>query len=296
MINKSLFTSYAFNQPQPSAEDGDDLDAPDSPPWPSFQINLAFLLETLQILGTMDSTKRSEAASISTGHYGRAAAAMQGGVGGGPAPFSDRALGLPGTCILTYEEEGSPLSITIEESCVKTTASLTTYVPEIPEEIPFHRDELVFKIIMQPRALANTLTDFSTLAADRLAVEVRARPQPRLALYGKGGDCGVTIYDFAGGRRDMLESIVVSPGEEGVGEGFLQTYRFELVKAASEAMKIANKLSLRGDRQGVLSLQFMVEVEGGEASYMDFRLVPDAGIGEESEGEGNERDEEMDDE
>jgi cell cycle checkpoint protein len=47
-----------------------------------------------------------------------------------------------------------------------------------------------------------------------------------------------------------------------------------MIKAASEAMRLASKVSVRGDEQGVLSLQFMVEVEGGGVSFVDFRFVP----------------------
>jgi cell cycle checkpoint protein len=281
MVNKALFSSYIFNQPPSSEADHDDSDN-DPPPPPSFQINLAFLLETLQILGAMDSTKRSEPSSITTGHFGRTALARQAN----PAPFSDRALGLSGTCVLTYDGEGGPLNITIQESGVKTTASLTTYVPEMPDDIPFDRKGVVFKIIMQPRALASTLIDFASMGASRLMVEVKARPQPRLMLYGKGGECGVTVYDFGGAKRDLLENIVVNSGEGDVddGEGFRETYRFDMFKAASDAMKIASKLSLRGDRQGVLNMQFMVDVNGDESSFMDFKLVPDTDIEDDEYG------------
>jgi cell cycle checkpoint protein len=47
-----------------------------------------------------------------------------------------------------------------------------------------------------------------------------------------------------------------------------------MIKAAAEAMRLASKVSVRGDEQGVLSLQFMVEVEGGGVSFVDFRFVP----------------------
>jgi cell cycle checkpoint protein len=39
-------------------------------------------------------------------------------------------------------------------------------------------------------------------------------------------------------------------------------------------MRIASKVSFRGDNQGVLSLQFMVEIDGGSTSFLDFRFVP----------------------
>lgn len=59
-----------------------------------------------------------------------------------------------------------------------------------------------------------------------------------------------------------------------MAEKWTQSYKFEMVKAASEAMRLASKVSVRGDDQGVLSLQFMVEVEGGGISFVDFRFVP----------------------
>lgn len=55
-------------------------------------------------------------------------------------------------------------------------------------------------------------------------------------------------------------------------------------------MAVANKVSIRGDRQGVLSLQFMIELDengsknrssreiastsGGNVTFVDFRFVP----------------------
>lgn len=57
-------------------------------------------------------------------------------------------------------------------------------------------------------------------------------------------------------------------------------------------MAVANKVSIRGDRQGVLSLQFMIEFDnnghggapggmrssgastGGTVTFVDFRFVP----------------------
>ena len=54
-------------------------------------------------------------------------------------------------------------------------------------------------------------------------------------------------------------------------------------------MAIATKVSIRSDEQGVLSLQFMVEVEGGGFTFVDFRFVPfipeEGEDEEESEGE-----------
>lgn len=195
----------------------------------------------------------------------------------GAAPFSDRALGLPGTCTLTYAEEGAPLSITIEESGVKTTADLVTYLPEIPDDIPFDRADLAFKIIMQPRSLLDALADLATMGPAKLLIEVTPQA-PYLVLATKGGDYGGSSYDFAK-ARELLETHTANGR-------WSQTFKYDFIRAASEAMKIGNKVSFRGDGQGVLSLQFMVEGERPGLSFLDFKFVPFAGYdGEDEETE-----------
>lgn len=59
-------------------------------------------------------------------------------------------------------------------------------------------------------------------------------------------------------------------------------------------MAVATKVSVRGDAQGVLSLQFMIEIEPGKMSFVDFRFVPyvdEEGEAEDVEDEGGEDDE-----
>lgn len=67
-----------------------------------------------------------------------------------------------------------------------------------------------------------------------------------------------------------------------------------MVKSAGRAMAAAAKVSVRGDRQGVLSLQFMIETEGGGVSFVDFRFVPfveeDGEEGDGGDEGGNEED------
>lgn len=53
-------------------------------------------------------------------------------------------------------------------------------------------------------------------------------------------------------------------------------------------MTAASKVSIRTDEQGVLSLQFMIEVEGGGVSFIEMRFVPFLEV----DGEGEEDDDE----
>lgn len=248
-LDKTLFTSYTLNL----AEDEDGA-------LPQFQINLAAFLETLQIFGATDiATKQAKAD----------AEAYRSNIRNyRPDAFSHQTLGIQGSCCFLYEEDGEPLSIILEEAGVKTRCNMVTYTPDQPDDIPFDREDLAFKIIMQARWLLDGLSELAPMSPTRITIA--ASPQaPYLSLSTSDGSLGSASVDFAGGR-DLLETFSVR-------EKWAHSFKFDLIKSASEAMRIASKVSFRGDTQGVLSLQFMVEVQGdngGVASFLDYRFVP----------------------
>ncbi|KAK6820984.1 hypothetical protein PG987_015384 [Apiospora arundinis] len=217
-LDKELFTTYSLNLAE--NEDG---------ALPQFQINLAAFLEALQIFGASDVAAKQAKAEAEP--YRSNLRNYR------PDAFSHQTLGVPGTCCLLYEEDGSPLSIILEETGVKTRCNMVTYTPEQPDDIPFDRDDLAFKIIMHSKLLLDS-----------------------------GGALGSAGVDFTNGR-DLLDTFTIKTK-------WTQSFKFDLVKSATEAMRVASKVSFRGDGQGVLSLQFMVEVEGGTTSFLDFRFVP----------------------
>ncbi|KAF7561348.1 hypothetical protein G7046_g2798 [Stylonectria norvegica] len=247
-LDKVLFSSYTVNL---LASEDDE-----APELPNFQIPLSSVLEVLQIFGAVDVATRAQKADQDP--YRSNLRNYR------PDAFSNQTLGISGTCTLLYAEEGDPFKITIEESSVKTTAALTTYLPETPEDIPFDRNDLSFKIIMQSRTLLDCLSEISPTAPTKLTIVV-SKTSPYLTLAGSG-DLGSSAVDFARGK-DLLETFSIQ-------ERWSQSYKFDFVKNSTEAMRIASKVSLRGDSQGVLSLQFMVDMDGGKRSFLDFRFVP----------------------
>ncbi|KAI1497078.1 repair protein Rad1/Rec1/Rad17 [Biscogniauxia marginata] len=260
-LDKALFTTYTLN-----CDDGDDSR-------PRFQMNLAALLEALQIFGATDIAAR--AAKADAEPYRSNLRNYR------PDAFSHQTLGMPGTCCLVYEANGSPLSVILEESGVKTQCNMVTYTPESPDDIPFDRGDLAFKIIMQARWLLDSLSELAPTSPARITIS--ALPNAPYLRLSSGGALGSASVDFSSGR-DLLETFSVR-------ERWVQSFKFDLVKSASEAMRIASKVSFRGDGQGVLSLQFMVEVEGGAVSFLDFRFVPYiTQEDEESESEGDDDD------
>ncbi|KAK0632170.1 repair protein Rad1/Rec1/Rad17-domain-containing protein [Immersiella caudata] len=256
---KDLFTSYVTDVPEPA-------NANEETP-PSFQISLPALLETLQIFGATDAAARQSKADVDP--YRSNLRNYR------PDVFSHQVLGISGTCSLSYAQEGEPFSIVLEESGVKTTCNLTTYVAEAPEDIPFDVEDLSFKIITPARVLLDVLGEIAPAQPEKLTITT-SRREPYLQ-FSTGGALGSSSVDFAKGR-DLLETFTVSGT-------WRQTFKFDIIKSATEAMRIASKVSLRGDQQGVLNMQFMVEVEGAGPSFLDFRFVPYAEHEDDEDGD-----------
>lgn len=155
------------------------------------------------------------------------------------------------------------------------------------EEIPFNREQLEVKIIMQSRYLFDAISEISSMANSNSTssnrLNITASPSSPYLSLSVTGALGSASVEFAK-SRELLETFTVA-------RRWSQSYKFEMVKAASEAMRLASKVSFRSDRQGVLSLQFMIEVEGGGVSFVEFRFVPFVREEDESETERENSDE-----
>ena len=298
-LERSLFTTYTYNAPNPpSSQD-------DAPTPPVFEISLISLLETLNIFGLSDPTN---APKQRPGEYD-AFAAHRLNRHAGINAFSNHALGVSGICRFTYAGEGSPLSIHMAESGVTTTCDLTTYEAASTDEIPFDRDDLALKTILRSSYLLDAINELSAMNPAHLTVLASPNTGSRANLsLSASGALGSATVDFATTPTSAFET---SPPVLETFHCPAQTrasFNFSLLKSAQRAMAAGTKVSLRLDAAGVLSLQFLVEVEpsssstggsgggGAEAvAFVDFRIVPliegeDDGDSEEAGGESTDDD------
>ncbi len=327
-LERSLFSSYIFN-PSPNINTSSPNETTLTP---SFQINLIALLETLQIFGLSDATNSSSRNPNGgfTSSYAHNA-------------FNTDALALSGgTCSISYPYLGAPLSITISEAGVTTTCNLNTYETsndagfDVDESIPLQRDALTLKIIMRSTWLYDAITELASTNPTILILTASNLNAPLFALEGAGGPFGDSMVDFQpepsrtqksglsfnGTGKDgkaraplISETFTVLPGSETSGR-IRQRYKFAHIQKASRAMDLASKVCIRCDKQGVMSLQFMIELSGdgigvgparnadrtngaggpivesgnsgGKVSFVDFRFVPL--IDEDDEDESDEAD------
>ncbi|KAJ5679544.1 hypothetical protein N7462_007788 [Penicillium macrosclerotiorum] len=318
-LDKSLFTSYTFNKPtnnhNPTEESNGNDDSLDEQADPQFVISLSALLETLKIFGINDLNEPSGSRESNLPQTNPASSAFNA-----PALLMDR------SCTIQYFQHGAPLSIAITEAGVKTTCELVTYEREDDEQdIPLQRDAIIMKLIMGSAWLHNAIGELDSSNPTILKMSACANREPYFALTGAGGPFSESTVEFSidqhneivggstqGGPSQMrkvltddgtsraratraklaptvTETFQISPPPS-MGERIRQNYSFALIRKAARAMAVANKVSIRGDRQGALSLQFMIYLDDPSPSgrsigagvkgrdvpkhFVEFRFVP----------------------
>lgn len=312
-LDKSLFISYTFNASKDTNQgESDQNEEEPEVAYPHFVVSLSALLETLKIFGINDLSEPNGSRDTSLPQTNPASSAFSA-----PALLMDR------SCTLQYASHGAPLSIAITEAGVKTTCELVTYEPEDNEgDIPLQRDAIIMKVIMRSAWLHNAIGELDSSTPTILKLSACANREPYFALSGAGGPFSESTVEFSVDQHNepgadqtgpsqthkvladdgssraratrtklaptVTETFLVAPPSV-MGDRIKQSYRFALIRKAARAMSVANKVSIRGDRQGVLSLQFMVELDDnvptgrpvgagvkavGPVCFVDFRFVP----------------------
>ena len=176
----------------------------------------------------------------------------------------------------------------MSEAGVTTICDLTTYETATTEEIPFNRDSIALKTIMRSSTLLDTVNELSSMNPDSLTMH--ASPSSRsganlsLTAFGALGSANVDFTTSTSSETPVLETFHCPTKTDA-------SFKFSLIKAAQRAMQTAAKVSLRLDEEGVLSLQFLVEVDAGSGqgsgegvAFVDFRVVP---LVDEADGHGD---------
>jgi cell cycle checkpoint protein len=207
-------------------------------------------------------------------------------------------------CRISYDVPGAPLSVILTEASIRTSCDLTTYEAEFADEIPFDRQSLAFKTIMRGSWLYDAISELSSTSPEKLTMYAKlTRGKPFFAL-SSSGTLGSARVEFNNQSQPPTHRTPAPTNPNAVGAesnqppaSLLETfqlsdpesvlkasYKFSLIQKAARAMSVATKVSIRVDAQDVLSMQFMVEVDGSggagsgdsaaKVSFVDFRFVP----------------------
>uniref|UniRef100_A0A914XN71 Cell cycle checkpoint protein RAD1 n=1 Tax=Plectus sambesii TaxID=2011161 RepID=A0A914XN71_9BILA len=176
----------------------------------------------------------------------------------GSSPNSSTALRM------TYGGLGEPLKVIMEEGGVVIRCSVRTQQSDEILDFEFDPENVVSKIIMKTEALWDQFVDLDT-SSNTLAFAVDIKPS-RLRL-STDGELGTIDIDFPA-DSEIIEKFETK-------EKHQNKYRLSLIRRVNKTLHLAQKVSIRTDTRGILSMQFMVEQPDNQHIFIEFFCVPD---------------------
>ncbi|KAG0147922.1 hypothetical protein CROQUDRAFT_655510 [Cronartium quercuum f. sp. fusiforme G11] len=301
----SQFPSGELNSPRAEEEEVEDEGC-------KFEVSLTALLECLNVFGTA-TTHKSHARSTSDPRRnddeddevdGRRRAARMREEKNKLKQQASSAIRV------TYDGEGSPLVLLIEDSGVVTRCELVTYEAGELAEMSFPSERRVVHLILKSDWLRSAFALFDDKTASEISFifsppntasapapkhpkRSRAAPKgpstynvpshPYFRLLAEGS-LGSSAIDFPN-DKDILESFtcVLPPDiDESDIEEFgsvRNSYKLSHILKFRKALDVSSKASLRVDDMGLLSLQLLIYIDDNadkkiRKGYVEFLCVP----------------------
>ncbi|KRZ22732.1 Cell cycle checkpoint protein RAD1 [Trichinella pseudospiralis] len=163
---------------------------------------------------------------------------------------------------LSYMRDGAPLRLILEECGVVTDCRIKTLRPEDYVEFDFSADKITCKVIMKPDFLRDAFLDVDS-SSEYLELKIDAGKGFTIAATGPTGDVKTEFPR----NSDVIEIFSCSESQH-------RKFRMNLLKPAVKALQLANKVSIRLDNKGFLSIQYMIDFNG-ETSFIEFFCAPE---------------------
>ncbi|KRX70317.1 Cell cycle checkpoint protein RAD1 [Trichinella sp. T6] len=151
---------------------------------------------------------------------------------------------------LSYMRDGAPLRLILEECGVVTDCRIKTLRPEDYVEFDFSTDKITCKVIMKPDFLRDAFLDVDS-SSEYLELKIDADKGFTIAATGPTGDVKTEFPR----NSDVIEIFSCNESQH-------RKFRMSLLKPAVKALQLANKVSIRLDNKGFLSIQYMIDFNG----------------------------------
>ena len=158
---------------------------------------------------------------------------------------------------------GTPLVLTLEEDGAVTDCSIKTQEPDEILDFEFAAGNVINKVIVVAECLKQAFNDLDT-SSDYLQILMSpVKPYFRLST---SGDLGQSNHDIPK-DSDMVEFFECSQTQS-------NQYRWSLLKPTLKAISLTNKVCIRVDHRGFLSLQCMLKNESGQVCFVEYYCCP----------------------
>lgn len=165
---------------------------------------------------------------------------------------------------MCYAGHGSPLKLLLaEDDGVLTDCCINTHEPEELADFNFSSSNVTNKIIMKSIALKDTFQELDMTSEYIQILMSPDTPYLRISTYGNTGS---THVDYPS-NSDMIEAFECTKTQS-------NRYKTSLLKPSTKCLLPSNKVSMRMDQNGFLSLQYMIVNEDGQICFVEYLCSP----------------------
>lgn len=175
----------------------------------------------------------------------------------------------PSACFFSWDPE-SQLQIHFAQELMTSTCQLANFATDsyYDGSIEFDSERVMLQAIIPASVFTATIRDLESVETKCLRISASLDP-PQLEVES-AGDLATSKFVLPN-DPGVLEALVISEAE-GIANSF--EYDFRYITKCREAQRLARRVSLRYDVNGVLSMQFLCEVEEAKDAFIEFKFLP----------------------
>uniref|UniRef100_A0A915JU12 Cell cycle checkpoint protein RAD1 n=1 Tax=Romanomermis culicivorax TaxID=13658 RepID=A0A915JU12_ROMCU len=166
------------------------------------------------------------------------------------------------TVKILYAGYGTPMKLLLEESGIVTDCSIKTSEPTDMIDFEFSPANVVSKVIMRPEVIRETFSEFDSNIE---LVEISISLENGFTISSSDSYCS-SITEIPT-KSEIIDSFSCAQSQT-------FRYRANLLKRTIKSLQLANKISMRIDQRGFLSIQYMIEF-GGRMTFIEFECAPE---------------------
>ncbi|KAH9442366.1 hypothetical protein Pst134EB_028621 [Puccinia striiformis f. sp. tritici] len=274
-----------------------------------FEVSMSSLIECLNVFGTASSQKTYTKQDNDDDHHPSDSvsesipAKRKFNPDNHHKSTHHKSRKLPTSAIrISYDGEGSPLILLIEDSGVVTRCSLMTYEAEELAQMDFPVDRQMVHLIMKSDWLKSAFSQFDEksgteislmFSPSRMSHNLQRHQDPtataiggihptfRIQVEGDNGTCTIDFPD----DNEILDSFTCKivdglDPDDLLTCGFVRnSYKLSHLLKIKKALDVSSKTSLRVDDTGFMSLQLLIPLEESttlkrKCGYVEFMCVP----------------------
>lgn len=251
LLKKNLFSLYNFNgyeDYEPASEEDDEPNY-----FPPYRVSLSSLTTCLEMFGKNDVISDK----------GVLTAAEKGP----KAPSSSQ------SCRFVYRGPDYPLALVFRNDQFTTSCEfLNQDTDSQSESLNLDPSEVVLKVILPANLLTQALRDLDGVKSQYVKIIAQSRLKPHFRIESSG-EFGRNVIAYPNERTVLDTFIIDDPDQNSDDNVVVQAgYLFSELAKCREAVSVSDKVCLRMDIFGRLSVQSMCVVDEARKTFVDFRF------------------------